>query len=309
MNQNRISAQSRKSGTSSSTILTVPQSTPPVIDVPFTVIDSPPVIQIPPATTPSSDYSLSPPNTPPPLVPADPQTALQNFQRLHNTNGNSLANTDVNTNIPTWQPADLGFPPRPLSSSSLSSSDAPSELINTPASFPSELGGFSNQICIAAEDQLTQPGCAHDSWLLGDYSFGAFTDSFSKGVTTLSPTPTTHFVGSPHRFYESPSAVPANFYPTPLSTSAQFFPQQPREPETPAQLYMSNFKSHTPSPHDSFAGYSDPYVNQIHARSNSLPNLPYQGNLPPGMTGTWNHVRNDFAPTSWSCANQQRPWA
>lgn len=291
---------------SSSSILTVPRSTPPVVDVPFTIIDAPPVIQIPPATP--SDQSLSPPNTPPPLVPVDPQIALQHLQRQHNT-GNSLANTDVNVNVPSWQPADLGFPVRPLSSSSLSSSDAPSELINTPANFPSELGGFSNQICIAAEDRLTQPNCAHDSWLLGDNSFGTFTDGFSKEVTTLSPTPTTHFVDFPHRFYEPPSAMPSSFYPTPISTPAQFFSHQPQEPETPAQLYMSNFKSHVPSPHDTFAGYSEPYVNQMHARSNSLPNLPFPGNSPPGMAGTWNHLRNDFASTNWSCANQQRPWA
>ena len=305
LNQSRISAQSRKTVAPSSSILPVPRSTPPVVDVPFTIIDGPPVVQIPPATP--SDQSLSPPNTPPPLMPADPQIAFQHFQRQHNHNGNSLANTDVNANVPTWQPADLvGFPVRPLSSSSLSSSDAPSELINTPANFPSELGGFS----VAAEDHLTQASCAHDSWLMGDNSYGSFSDGFSKEVTTLSPTPTTHFIDFPPRFYEPSSAMTSNFYPTPIPTPAQFYPQQSREPETPAQLYMSNFKSHAPSPHDSFAGYSEPYVNQMHARSNSLPNLPFPGNSPPGMPGTWNHVRNDFASTNWTCANQQRPsWA
>ena len=309
LNQSRISAQSRKTVASSST---VPRSTPPVV-LPFTIIDGPPVIQIPPATP--SDQSLSPPNTPPPLMPADPQIALQHLQRQHNSSANLSANTDVNVNVPAWQPADPGFPIRPLSSSSLSSSDSPSELINTPANFPSELGGFPNQICIATDDQLTQPGGVHDSWLLGNNSFSVFTDSYSKDVTTLSPTPTANFVDFPHRFpdvYEPPSAMPSNFYPPPHPTPAQFFPpQQQPEPETPAQHYqhyMRPSKSHVSSPHDTFAGYSDCYVNQIHTRSNSLPNLPFQVNSSPGIASTWD-FRNDFAPTSWSCANQQRSWA
>ena len=305
MTQSRISAQSRKKVAPSSP-LTVAQSTPPVVEVPFTIIDGPPVIQIPPATP--SEKSPSPPNTPPPLMPADPQTAMQHLQRQRNSNGNSPANTDVNPNIPAWQPADLGFPVRPLSSSSLSS-DTPSELTNTPANFPSELGGFPNQICIATDDRLTQHGGVQDSWLLGNGHFGVFTDGFAKETT---PTSTTSFVDFPHRFhdvYEAPSTMPSNFYPTPIPTPAQFFPQQPRQPETPAQLYMSTFKSHVPSPHNTFAGYSEPYVNQIHTRSNSLPNLPFPENSPPGMAGTWNHVRNDFASPNWLCANQQRLWA
>ena len=312
LNQSRISAQSRKTAVGSSPIPPVPQSTPPVVEVPFTIIDGPPVVQIPPATP--SDQSLSPPNTPPPLMPADPQIALQHLQRQHNTNGILPANTDVNINIPTWQPADPGFPVRPLSSSSLSSSDSPSDLINTPANFPSELGGFPNQICVATDDQLVQPGGVHDSWILGNNSFGAFTEDF-KEVTTLSSTSATasNFVDYPHRFpnvYEAPSTMPSNFYPTPLSTSAQFFPQQPQEPETPAQHYMKTFKSHVSSPHDTFGGYPECYVNQIHTRSNSLPNLPFPGNSSTGMAPAWSHVRNDFVPTThWSCANQQRPWA
>lgn len=288
----------------------VPQPTPPVVEVPFTIIDGPPVIQIPPATP--SDQSLSPPNTPPPLVPADPQIAFQHLQRQHNTNGNLPVNTDLSVNVPSWQPADPGFPVRPLSSSSLSSSDSPSELINTPANFPSELGGFPNQIYVAADDQLTQPGGVHGSWSLGNDSFGAFTDGFSKGVTALPRTSTNDFVDFPHRFpdvYETPSAMPSSYYPTPLPAPAQFYPQQPQEPETPAQLYMRNFKSHVPSPHDTFADYSDCYVSQIHTRSNSLPNMPFPGNSPPGMAATWNHIRNDFvASTNWTCANQQRSW-
>jgi len=309
LNQSRISAQSRKTVVSSSTVPPAPQPTPPV--VPFTVIDGPPVIQIPPATP--SDQSLSPPNTPPPLVPVDPQIALQHLQRQHNSCGNLSTNADVRIHVPTWQPVDPGFPARPLSSSSLSSSDSPSELINTPANFPSELGGYPNQICIATDDQLTQPGGVHDSWLLGNNSYAAFADGFSKEVTTLSPTSTTDFVNFPHRFsdvYEAPSTMPSHFYPTPLPTPAQFFPQQLQEPETPAQHYMRTFKSHVSSPHNTFAGYADCYVNQIHTRSNSLPNLPFQGNSPPGIAPAWNHVRNDFASTTnWTCANQQRSWA
>jgi hypothetical protein len=245
-------------------------------------------------------------------MPVDPQIALRHLQRQHNNDGNFPANTDVNVNVPTWQPADPGFPVRPLSSSSLSSSDASSELINTPANYPSELGGFPNQICIATDDQFTQPGGVHDPWLLGETSFGVFTDGFSKEVTTLPPTSATNFVDFPHRFpdvYETPSTMPTNLYPTSHPTSTQFFPQQPQEPETPAQLYMSTFKSHVSSPHDPFAGYSEPYVSQIHTRSNSSPNLPFQGNPPPEMTGAWNHVRHDYASANWSCVNQQRSWA
>lgn len=312
LNQSRISVQSRKTVTPSSSVPPpVQQSTTPRgVEVPFTVIDGPPVIQIPPATP--SDQSMSPPNTPPPLVPADPQIALQHLHRQHN-NGNLSANPDVNINLPAWQSADPGFPVRPLSSSSLSSSDSPSELINTPANFPSELSGFPNQICIAADDQLTQPGGVHDSWLLGSNSFGAFADDFSKEVTTLSPT--AHFVDFRHRFpdvYEAPSTIPSNYYPAPLSTPAPFFPQQSQEAETPAQLlYMRTFKSHVTLPPDTYASYPDCYVSQIHTRSNSLPNLPFSGNAdtPPGMSATWNHVRNEFASTSWSYANQQRSWA
>jgi len=299
LNQSRISAQSRKTVAPPPPVPAAPHPTPPVVDVPFTIVDGPPVIQIPPATP--SDQSISPPNTPPPLVPVDPQIALQHLHRQHNTNGHLSTNTDVNINVPTWQPADPGFPVRPLSSSSLSSSDSPSELIGTPANFPSELGGFPGQICIATDDQLTHPGGVHDSWLLGNNSFGVFADGFSKEVTTLSPAPTPNFVNFPHPFhdaYEAPSAIPPNYYPP----SAHFFPQQRREPETPAQLYMSTFKS-------PFAGYSESYVNQLHTRSNSLPNLPFPGNHPPGMPATWDHVRNDFASTNWSCANQQRSWA
>ena len=310
LTQSRISAQSRKTAAPPSSILTAPQSTPPVVDVPYTIIDGPPVIQIPPATP--SDQSLSPPNTPPPLVPADPQIAMLHFHRQHINNGNSPAIPDVNANVPTWQPVDLSFPVRPLSSSSLSSSDTPSEHINTPANFPSELGGYPNQICVATDDHQTQPSGVHGSWILGDNSFGTFNGGFSKEVTTLSPTSAANFADFPHRFadvYESPSTIPSNYYPAPLSTSAQYFPQQPQAPETPAQLYMSTFKPHVPSPHDSFVGYSEHYVNQIHTRSNSLPNLPYQGNSPPGIANTWNHVRNDFSSTDWTCANQQRPWA
>ena len=311
LNQSRISAQSRKTAAPPSAILTVPQSIPPIVEVPYTIIDGPPVIQIPPATP--SDQSLSPPNTPPPLVPADPQIAMQHFQRQHINNGNSPANPDVNANVPTWQPADLSFPVRPLSSSSLSSSDTPSELINTPANFPSELCGFPNQICVATDDQQTQPTGVHGSWLLGDNSFGAFTGGFSKEVTTLSSTSAANFSDFSRRFsdvYESPSTMPSNFYPAaPISASTQFFTQQAHEPETPAQLYMSTFKSHVSSAHDTFVGYSEPYVNQIHTRSNSLPNLPFPGSSPPGMASTWNHLRSDFSSADWTCANQQRPWA
>lgn len=313
LNQSRISAQSRKAGAPSPITPPIPQPTPPVVEVPFTVVDGPPVIQIPPATP--SDQSLSPPNTPPPLVPVDPQIALQHLQRQHYSSRNLSANTDISIHLPTWQPADPGFPIRPLSSSSLSSSDSPSELINTPANFPSELGGFPNQISVATDDQLTQAGGVHDSWLLGNNSFAAFTDGFSKEVTTLPPTSAANFVDFSHRFpdvYETPSSMPSNYYPTPLSTPAQFFSQQPQEPETPAQLYMKTFKSHVShvsSPHDTFPGYSDCYVNQIHTRSNSLPNMPFPGNSSPVVAPTWNHVRNDFASTNWSCANQQRSWA
>ena len=315
LNQSRISAQSRKTVTPSSVAPTLAHSSHPAIELPFTVIDRPPVIQIPPATP--SDQSLSPPNTPPPLVPVDPQIALQNLRRQHNNNGNLPANSDVNAIIPTWQPADPGFPVRPLSSSSLSSSDTTSELINTPANFPSELGGFPNQICVATDDQLTQHGGVHNSWLLGDTPFRAFTDGYSKEVSTLSPMPTTNFVDFPHRFpdvYEAAATttttIPSNFYPTPLSTSAHFFPQHPQEPETPAQLYMSTFKSHVSSPHDTFTSYPEPYANQIQTRSNSLPNLPFPGNSPPGMADPWNHIRNDFASADWSRVNhQQRSWA
>ena len=306
LSQSRISAHSRKTVASSSSIQTVSQSTPPVIEVPFTIIDGPPVIQIPPATP--SDQSMSPPNTPPPLVPADPQVVLQHIHRQHHTNGSLPPNTDVNMNIPTWQAADPGFPVRPLSSSSFSSSDSPNELIGTPAHFPSELGGFSNQIGIATDDQLTKPSGVHDSWLLGDTSFGTFTHSFSKEVTTLSPTSSTNFVDFPD-VYETHPSIPSNFYPTPLSTSPTFFSQQSQEPETPAQLYMSTFKSHAPSPHNTFADYSDCYVNQIHTRSNSLPNLPFPENPPHAMTAGWNQIRDDFASTSWTCATQHRSWA
>ena len=306
LNQSRISAQSRKTVASSSSAPTVPQSTPPVIEVPFTIIDGPPVIQIPPATP--SDHSLSPPHTPPPLVPADPQIALQHIQRQHTDNGNLTTNTDVNINLPTWQPADPGFPIRPHSSSSLSSSDSPSELINTPANFPSELGRLPNQICIATDDQISQTSGVPDSWLLGDNSFGAFTHGFSKEMNTLSPTSTSNFTDFPD-VYESPSTMPSNFFPTSLSTSAPFFPQRSQEPETPAQLYMRTFKSHVSSPHGTFADYPDCYVNQIHTRSNSLPNLPFPANPPHGLPASWNHVRNDFPSTSWSCATQQQSWA
>ena len=306
LSQNRISVQSRKPVAPSTSVPYVPQSTPPVIEVPFTIIDGPPVIQIPPATP--SDQSLSPPNTPPPLVPADPQVVLQHIQRQHSTNGNLTPNTDINMNVPAWQTTDPGFPVRPLSSSSFSSSDSPNELINTPANFPSELGGFSNQIGIATDDQLTKPGGVHDSWLLGDNSFGTFTHGFSKEATTLSPASSTNFVDFPD-VYEAPPAMPTNFYPTPLSTSPPFFPQQSQEPETPAQLYMSTFKSHAPSPHNTFAGYSDCYVNQIHTRSNSLPNLPFQENPPHGMSTSWNHVRDGFASTNWTCGTHHRSWA
>ena len=302
LNQSRISAPSRKTLASTSPVPTVSQPTPPVIEVPFTIIDGPPVIQIPPATP--SDQSMSPPNTPPPLVPADPQVVLQQIQRQHNSNGSSSANTDVNINIPTWHTADPGFPVRPLSSSSLSSADSPGELINTPANFPSELGGYSNQISVTNNDHLTKPGGVHDSWLLGDNSFGTFPHGFSKEVTTLSPTSSNNFVDF-HDVYEAPSNMSPNYY----STPAPFFPHQSQEPETPAQLYMRTFKSHVSSPHSTFAGYSDSYVNQIHTRSNSLPNLPFQENSPHGVTGGWNHVRNDFASTDWSCATQTRSWA
>ena len=305
LNQSRISAQSRKTVTLSSSVPSVVQSAPPIVEVPFTIIDGPPVIHIPPATP--SDQSMSPPNTPPPLVPADPQIALQHLQHQHDHNGNPPANTDVNANVQAWQPADPGFPVRPLSSSSLSSSDSPSELINTPTNFPCELGGFPNQISIATDDQLTQPGGVHDSWLLGNNSFATFTDGFTKDVTVLSPMSTNNFVDFPHRFPDI--TMPSNFYPTPLSTSAQFFPPQPQEPETPAQLHMRTFKSHAPSPHDTFPGYSECYVNQISTLSNSLPSMPFPGNSPPGVAATWNHVRNDFASTNWSCSNQQRSWA
>lgn len=304
LNQSRISAQSRKTVASSSSVAYVSQPTPPVIEVPFTIIDGPPVIQIPPATP--SDQSLSPPNTPPPLVPADPQVILQHIQRELNTNGHLPPNTDLNMNLPTWQTTDQGFPVRPLSSSSFSSSDSPNELINTPAHFPSELSGFSNQIGIATDDQLTKPGGVHDSWLLGDNSFGTFNHGFSKEVTTLSPTSSTNFVDFPD-VYEAPPAISSNFYPTPLSTSPSFFAQQAAE--TPAQLYMRNFKPHASSPHNTFAGYSDCYVNQIHTRSNSLPNLPFPENPPHGMTASWNHVRDDFTSTNWTCAAQHRSWA
>lgn len=305
LNQSRISVQSRKPVAPSSSVPPAPLSSFQAADVACTVIDGPPVIHIPPATP--SDQSLSPPNTPPPLVPVDPQIALQHFQRQHN-NGDLSANTDANFNVPTWQSADLGFPVRPLSSSSLSSSDSPSDLINTPAHFPSELGVFPSQICIATDDQ---PGGVHDSWLLGNNSFGAFTDGFSKEVATLSPM--TNFVEFPHRFhdvYEAPSTIPSGYYHTPPLTSGQFFPQQQQqEAETPAQHYMRNFKSHVTLPPDTYASYPDCYVSQIHTRSNSLPNLPFQGNSPPGMSVTWNHVRNEFASTNWSSPNQQRSWA
>jgi hypothetical protein len=307
LNQSRISAQSRKTVAPPSSVPFAPQSTPPVIEVPFTIIDGPPVIQIPPATP--SDQSLSPPNTPPPLMPADPQVVLQHIQRQHNANGNLPPNTDINMNIHAWQTADPGFPVRPLSSSSFSSSDSPSELINTPANVPSELGGFSNQIGIASDDQLTKPGGVHDSWLLGDNSFGTFPHGFSKEVTTISPTPSSSFVDF-SEVYEAPTAMPSNFYPTPLSSSPPFFPQQSQEHETPVQLYMRTFKSHAPSPHNNtFAGYSDCYVNQIHTRSNSLPNLPFQENPPHAMTAGWNHVRDDFTSADWTCVTQHRSWA
>ena len=57
--------------------------------------------------------------------------------------------------------------------------------------------------------------------------------------------------------------------------------------------------------------YSEPYVNQIHTRFNSLPNsnLPFRGSSPPGMDDTWNHVRHDFSSADRACTNQQRPWA
>lgn len=303
LNQSRISAQSRKTVASSSSVTTVPQHASPVIEVPFTIIDGPPVIQIPPATP--SDRSMSPPNTPPPLVPADPQVVLQHIQRQHSVNGSPPANPDININIPTWQTAESGFPARPLSSSSFSSTDSPGELINTPANFPNELGGFSNQIGVAADDQLAKSGGVHDSWLLGDSSFGTFPHGFSKEV---SPTSSTGFVDF-HEVYDAPSNMPSNFYSTSMSTSAPFSPQQSQEPETPAQLYMRTFKSHASSPHSAFAGYPDCYVNQLHTRSNSLPNLPFPENPPHGMTAGWNHVRNDFTSTDWSCATQYRSWA
>ena len=247
-------------------------------------------------------------------MPADPQLALQHLQRQHNGNGSLPANTDVSVNnVPTWHPADPSFPVRPLSSSSFSSSDSPSELINTPANFPSELGGYPNQISIATDDHLSQPSGVHDSWLLGNNSFAAFTDGFSKEVTTLSPVPTPNFIDlPPHRFtnvYEAPSAMPPSYYTPPISNTTQFFPQQSQECETPAQLYMRTFKSHVSSPHDTFSGYSDGYVNQIHTRSNSLPNLPFQGSPSPAMATAWNDVRNEFVPSSWSCSSHQRSWA
>ena len=309
MNQSRISAQSRKTVAPPPPVPPVPQSTPPIVDVPYTIVDGPPVIQIPPATP--SDQSLSPPNTPPPLVPADPQVALQHLQRQHHANGHLPANPDVSVNVPTWHTADPSFPVRPLSSSSFSSSDSPSELINTPANFPSELGGYPNQICIATDDHhLSQPGGVHDSWLLGNSSFAPFADGYSKEVTTLSPAPTPSFIDLPsHRFSNVYDPMPPNYYASPLSTTAQFFPHQPHEAETPAQLYMRTFKSHVPSPHDTFPGYSDGYVNQIHTRSNSLPNLPFQASPSPAMAAAWNSVRNDFAPAGWSCASHQRSWA
>jgi hypothetical protein len=278
----------------------VSQSSPSVIEVPFTIIDGPPVIQIPPATP--SDQSLSPPNTPPPLVPADPQVVLQQIQRQHNTRSSS-ANTDVNINIPTWHTADPGFPVRPRSSSSFSSADSPGELINTPANFPSELGGYSSQISVTTDDQLIKPGGVHDSWLLGDSSFGTYPHGFSKEVTTLSPTSSGNFVDF-QDVYEASSNVSSNYY-----TPAPFFPHQSQEPETPAQLYMRTFKSHVSSPQNTFAGYSDSYVNQIHTRSNSLPNLPFPENHPHGVTGSWNHARNDFASPDWSCPTPSRSWA
>ena len=152
-------------------------------------------------------------------MPADPQIAMQRLQCQHINNGNLLANTDVNTNVPTWQTADLSFPVRPLSSSSLSSLDTPSELINTPVmNFPSGLGGYPNQICVATDDQQTQPNGIHGSWLLRDNSFGAFNGGFSSPA---------NFADFPHRFTdvdESPSTIPSNYYPAPLSTSAQYFP-------------------------------------------------------------------------------------
>ena len=268
------------------------------------------MIQIPPATP--SDQSLSPPNTPPPLVPADPQVVLQHIQRQHTTN--LPPNPDLGMSLPTWQTADPSFPVRPLSSSSFSSSDSPNELINTPANFPSELSGFSNQIGIATDDQMTKPGGVHDSWLLADNSFGTFPHGFSKEVTTLSPASSTNnFVDFPD-VYEAPPphTIPSNYYPTPISTSPSYFPQQSPEAETPAQLYMRTFKSHASSPHNNntFADYSDCYVNQIHTRSNSLPNLPFSENPPHGMTASWNHVRNDFtSTTNWTCPTQHRSWA
>ena len=289
-----------------SSIPTAPQPIPLVVEIPYTIIDGPPVIQIPPAT--SSDRSLPPPNTPPPLVPANPQIAMQHLQRQRINNRNLLANTDVNDNIPTRQPADLSFPDRPLSSSSLFSLDAPNELINTPASFPSESEMYPNQICVATDEQQTQPSGIHGLWLLGDNSLDAFNGDFSKEMTTLSPT-SADFSRRFTDFYESPSAIPSSYYPTPFPTSAQYFPQHGQAPETPAQLYTNGFKPRVPSPHDTFAGYSEPYISPIHTRSDSLPNLPFQGTSLPGMADTWNYVTNGVSSTDWISANQQRPWA
>ena len=56
--QSRISAQSRKTAAPPSSILTVPQPTPLIVDVPYTIIDGPSVIQIPPVTL--SDRSSPP---------------------------------------------------------------------------------------------------------------------------------------------------------------------------------------------------------------------------------------------------------
>jgi len=227
-------------------------------------------------------------------VPADPQLALQHLQRQHH--GSFPPNTDVGVNAPTWHPV------RPLSSSSFSSSDSPSELINTPANFPSELGGYPNQISIATDDHMSQPSGVHDSWLLANTSFAAFTDGFAKEVTTPG------FIDlPPHRFsnvYEPPAAMPPSYYTPPVETTAQFF-----EPETPAQLYMRTFKAHVSPPHDSYSGYPDGYVNQMHTRSHSLPNMPFQGSPSPAMATAWNDVRNDFVPSAWSCPTHQRSWA
>ena len=125
------SLQLWKTVTSSSSAPTVPQPTPPVIKVPFTIINGPPVIQIPPPIP--SDHSSSPLYTPPLLMPTDPPIALRHIQRQHTDNGNLTTNTHFNINVQTWQPADPGFPIRPLSSSFLSPSDPPGELISTPA--------------------------------------------------------------------------------------------------------------------------------------------------------------------------------